>query len=438
MDEQRVSVRLVQPGQHDDVVARPEVAHRVADVLLERDPGVGSPLGALHRRVLATRERGLDAADGAEHVPGVGLHRGIVRSDATALCDSGRLSAAAQREQRAELADAEQPGGAEVAHRADTEPEADRQDLPDRRAAERGVETPPDGRGERRRDDGRDDDARQRRQRRGRLDAADAPPHQDRERDRAGQVGERHGERQAPDADPEERCEEDDVEREVAERDERRDPVRLEPVERPVEQQHPPVEDEPDGERGERAGDHRRLVRGELAALVDQARDRLCEHGRDEAGRDQQEADLADAGVDRPAEPGHVAARREPRHRREEDGGDGHREDPLREHVEAEGEVDRAGGEIRVDQARGEERADQRRDVDQPERQRHRKHEDEEAAHRRVAPVDRDPEPAVEPAEPRHGHQELDERRDHDRARVDVELGVLAAGSRDAEERGRG
>jgi hypothetical protein len=87
MDEQRVSIRLVQPGQHDDVVARPEVAHRVADVLLERDPCVGSPLVALHRRVLATRERGLDPADGADHVPDLGLHRGIVRSDATALCD---------------------------------------------------------------------------------------------------------------------------------------------------------------------------------------------------------------------------------------------------------------------------------------------------------------------------------------------------------------
>src|SRR6185436_18941530 len=103
------------------------------------------------------------------------------------------------------------------------------------------------------------------------------------------------------------------------------------------------------------------LVGRELAALVDEAGDRLGEDGRDEACRDEEKADLAYASVDGPAECGHVAARREPRHGGKEYGRDRYREDPLREHVEAEGEVDRARSEIGVDQARGEERPDQRR-----------------------------------------------------------------------------
>ena len=79
----------------------------------------------------------------------------------------------------------------------------------------------------------------------------------------------------------------------------------------------------------------------ELAALVDEARDRLGQHRGDEPGGDQQEADLAYAGVDGPAETGHVAPRGEAGERREEHGRDGDGEDPLREHVQAEREVDR-------------------------------------------------------------------------------------------------
>ena len=65
-------------------------------------------------------------------------------------------------------------------------------------------------------------------------------------------------------------------------------------------------------------------------------------------------------------------------------------------------------------------------DVDQAERERDRQHQREEPAHRRVAPVEREPQPAVEPAQPGQRQQQLDERRDEDRARVDVQLRVLA------------
>ncbi len=44
----------------------------------------------------------------------------------------------------------------------------------------------------------------------------------------------------------------------------------------------------------------------------------------------------------------------------------------------------------------------------------------------RVTPVEGDPQAAVEAAQPRQREQELDERRDDDRAGVDVELGVVA------------
>ena len=90
----------------------------------------------------------------------------------------------------------------------------------------------------------------------------------------------------------------------------------------------------------------------------------------------------------------HVAPRRQSRERREEHGRDRDREDALRQHVEAEGEVDRPRRELGVDQPRGEQRPDQRRDVDQAERQRDREHEHEEPAHRRVAPVEDEPKTA--------------------------------------------
>ena len=92
---------------------------------------------------------------------------------------------------------------------------------------------------------------------------------------------------------------ENGVEDERADGDHRRQPVRLQAVEAARHHQHPAVEDEPERERREAAGDDRDVALGERAALVDEAHDRLGEDGRDDRGRDEEEADLAQAGADR-------------------------------------------------------------------------------------------------------------------------------------------
>ena len=51
-----VAVGLVQPGQDEKVVAGGEVAHGLAHLLSEDDPGVGRSFAALHGRVLTPRE----------------------------------------------------------------------------------------------------------------------------------------------------------------------------------------------------------------------------------------------------------------------------------------------------------------------------------------------------------------------------------------------
>ena len=72
MDGLDVAVGLVQPGQDEKVVADGEVARGLANRLVEDDPGVGRSFAALHRRVLAPRERRLDAPDDAKRI-GAGL-----------------------------------------------------------------------------------------------------------------------------------------------------------------------------------------------------------------------------------------------------------------------------------------------------------------------------------------------------------------------------
>ena len=73
------------------------------------------------------------------------------------------------------------------------------------------------------------------------------------------------------------------VQGEVPERDDRRDPVRLQAEERAVQHQHRAVEDEPGAERGERARDDGRLVGGATAPRWKRdADDRLGEHGADD------------------------------------------------------------------------------------------------------------------------------------------------------------
>ena len=82
---------------------------------------------------------------------------------------------------------------------------------------------------------------------------------------------------------------------------------------------------------------------------------------------------------------------------------------------------------------RREERVDDRVDVDQPEPERDRDHVLEDLFHRRVAPVEREPQPAVEAAQPRQRQEHLDERRDQNRDRVHVELRVHRVRLRDAD-----
>ena len=86
---------------------------------------------------------------------------------------------------------------------------------------------------------------------------------------------------------------------------------------------------------------------GEGAALVEQADDRLGEHGADDRRRDEQERDLPrDPRATVAAKPAQVAARGEARERREEHGRDRDREHPLREHVDQERLLDRGRREV--------------------------------------------------------------------------------------------
>ena len=82
----------------------------------------------------------------------------------------------------------------------------------------------------------------------------------------------------------------------------------------------------------------------ELPALVDEAGQRLGEHGGEERGGDQQQGDLADAVAAGGAKAVEVAAGGEARQRREQHGRDRDAEDALGQHVEAERAVDRRRG----------------------------------------------------------------------------------------------
>ena len=128
-----------------------------------------------------------------------------------------------------------------------------------------------------------------------------------------------------------------------------------------------------------------------------------------------------------------VVPRRERRERREEHRRHSHREHALREDVEAERRVDRTRRLVLVDQPRGEERVDECVEVDQPEADRDRHHQDERPADRGVAPVDHDVQPIVLATQPWQRQQQLDEGRDDDRDRVDVELRARRVRLRDAD-----
>jgi hypothetical protein len=133
----------------------------------------------------------------------------------------------------------------------------------------------------------------------------------------------------------------------------------------------------------------------------------------------------AAAGTSRNAiclRPLQVPPRREPGQGREEHSRDRHREHSLREHVHQERLLDRGRGEIRVDQPRRKELVDDSVDVDQAEPERDRNHQHEHLPDGGIAPVEHELKPPVAPAKPGHRQENLDERRDQDRERVDVEL----------------
>ena len=92
------------------------------------------------------------------------------------------------------------------------------------------------------------------------------------------------------------------------------------------------------------------------------------------------------------------------------------------------------GRQLSIDEARGEERVDDQVEVDEPEPERHGQHQGEDPANRRVSPVDEHAQLAVEAAQPGQREQDLDERAEHDRARVDVEGVALRVGHRYADD----
>jgi hypothetical protein len=157
-----------------------------------------------------------------------------------------------------------------------------------------------------------------------------------------------------------------------------------------------------------------------------EAHDRLREHHGDRACREKEEADLAQAERDRLPEACHVRPGGETREAREQHGGNGDGEHALRKHVDPEGGVDGARGEIRVDEPRREERVHDKVEVDEPDPKRHRKHQREHPLHRRVAQVEDGPDAPVPAAQPPDWRDGLDDRADKDPAGVHVELGLFA------------
>ena len=96
MHGQDVSSGLVEPRQHEHVLARTKVAHRLQNVRVERDPRVRRPFEALPRCVLRVGEGRLDVADGTQRVRAVGdvdVDEVIVRVSAGAEGQAPRRSA---------------------------------------------------------------------------------------------------------------------------------------------------------------------------------------------------------------------------------------------------------------------------------------------------------------------------------------------------------
>ena len=186
-----------------------------------------------------------------------------------------------------------------------------------------------------------------------------------------------------------------------------------------------PLKTRPARERGERAGDDGRLRRLERAALVDEPRDRLREHGADDARRDRA-GTRSGAGRARPCR-GSPPGRRAPRAAR----ATGRARSRSRRRTSPAAAC-RAGTPCRSRSARGSgrsaatRRASRRRALKliSPSPSVTGTISSKHPRDGRVAPVDHDAQAPVEAAQPRHRQQHLDHGADEDRDRVDVELAV--------------
>ena len=149
-----------------------------------------------------------------------------------------------------------------------------------------------------------------------------------------------------------------------------------------------------------------RLV--ELSVLVQQPHHRLGQHDRDGGGRQQQEHDRAYAAGHDPCQLDHVAHGGGARELGKQHGRYRHREQPLRQHEQAE----------RVAQVARRRRAVVRRDdgvqgqvdVDQPQPQRDRHHQAQDVAHVRVPEAEPEGQPDPGAAQQRQRDQELHDR----------------------------
>jgi hypothetical protein len=77
VNRQHVTARPIQPGEQQQLVAGPEIAHRRGDAGLEHDVGIRSALVALSRRVVEVDERGFDPTDHL-HLEALCAHRSIL------------------------------------------------------------------------------------------------------------------------------------------------------------------------------------------------------------------------------------------------------------------------------------------------------------------------------------------------------------------------
>ena len=130
----------------------------------------------------------------------------------------------------------------------------------------------------------------------------------------------------------------------------------------------------------------------------------------------------------------HVVASGEPGQAGKEDRRDGDREHSLREHVDPKRRVDRGRRDLRIDEAAREEASIDAVEVDEaePERTGSISTKTRRTAGSRQSMTAR--RRSSSPAQPRQRQQELDHGPDQDRAGVDVQLRVLGARARDADQ----